>query len=90
MIAEGLHCPTTIPSRDMVEYPSLGLGVYHGQLDKREHGLVILLEGNPIQRELVHQSFVFVHSVSYGIPSRRLVWPNDVGNGAVIASINEG
>jgi hypothetical protein len=79
-----------IPSRDMVVYPSLGLGVYHGQLDEREHGLIVLFECNPVQWELIPQSFVVIHSIDCRVQPRWLVRPNDVRNRAVVAPIHEG
>jgi hypothetical protein len=79
-----------IPSRDVVVYLSLGLGVYHGQLDERELGLIVSSECNLVQWELIHQSFVVIHSIDCRVPPRRLVRPNAVCNRAVIAPIHEG
>ncbi len=85
MTDEGLHCPATIPSWDMVKYPRLGLGVYHSQLDKGEKGLIgshAVGVGTTV--------FVIVHSISCRIPSCQLIGPNDVGNRTVVAAIDEG
>ncbi len=52
--------------------------------------LIVLLEGCSSQRKLVHQSFILRGGIDHRVPSIRLVWPDDMGKGAIVAPLDKG
>ncbi len=89
MILVGLQCLATIPSRDMVVYPSLGLEFTMTNWIKENMVSLSCSKAVPCNGSWYINCMV-IHSINCRIPSRQLIRPNDISNGAVIVPINEG